>query len=115
MKVVFTLIVLLNFCLIAFWGYSANENQNRRAQVPSKIAANAVSKDTLSQNTIHINGGANSAIIYHNVQRGSVNINQSGNENQVNVKQANYRTKAEGNSAFLVSKPLLCTTYRNQF
>lgn len=109
MKIYFAIIIFLNISLIP-WGYPADGNQDRKIQVSSKIAANAVSKDTLSQNTIHINGKENVVSINNtnvsgcdaktvqnkktttntidiNGEANSVKIHQNGQTGSVNINQ----------------------------
>jgi hypothetical protein len=110
MKVILILVVSINFCLSALWGYAENQNQVRKAKVQLKITGDSVSQNSLPQNAIHIKGIENVISINNtnasensvkttqvkkttphtidiNGEKNSVNIHQNGNNGSVNINQ----------------------------
>lgn len=110
MKVVFSLIVLIFFCLSAFPGLSENGIQKRKATINPKADSIAVKQiDSISNYSININGKSNSVSINNdnstdktlvteskktsanaieiNGEGNSVTINQNGKGSHVNVQQ----------------------------
>ena len=114
MKVIFTLTLLLFFCLSSFPGLSGNGIQNCKDTVKPKVAASFVNNikhgDSIPKNSININGKLNSVsitndhIIVNNLEPdgkqknisnsieingkgNSVNINQNKNDGNVNIQQ----------------------------
>ena len=111
MKVIFTMSVLLFFCLSSFSGFSGNGIQNPKDTLKSKVVSICViRKDSIPKNSININGKLNSVSINNdhlliknletdgkqiktsnvidiNGEGNSVTINQNKNGGNVNIHQ----------------------------
>lgn len=123
MKVIFTMVVLLSFCLCTFNSYTENRNQERKFLCSIKIATFSIpKKGTLSFNFFQINGKENDVsinstaktaqeikTITHTIdikgERNSLNIYQNGQNGNVDtqlnansINNQNQKTKAERNS-----------------
>lgn len=111
MRVIFTMSVLLFFCFSPFSGLSGNGIQNPKDNVKPKVTASCVmQKDSISKNSININGKQNSVSITNdystkknldadgkqkntsstieiNGEGNSVTINQNKKDGNVNIHQ----------------------------